>query len=90
MLTPKRPKVLGPKPGAKVIKPKKTKLVAKNKLMKVCCPKSAVSNSNLETDIVAETLGGLSSFDRKEIGRESRPLGIASRRKEGKERHAEV
>jgi hypothetical protein len=29
-----RPKPLGPKPGAKVIKPKKAKLIAKNKMIK--------------------------------------------------------
>ena len=34
-LTKNRQKALGPKPGAKVIKPKKTKLVAKNRLIKV-------------------------------------------------------
>jgi hypothetical protein len=32
---------LGPKPGAKVIKPKKAKLVAKNKMLKVYKGKSS-------------------------------------------------
>jgi hypothetical protein len=31
---PNRSKTLGPKPGAKVIKPKKNKLIARNKILK--------------------------------------------------------